>query len=91
MKLTKEECGILAILSSMGAQKLLDDQNCSKEQVLIAAKTIQELSKKLYQAGKDKRRQGRTSIDGTGMKLARLAKRYGFLKSEQTKIEFEDD
>jgi len=91
MKLTKDELSVLAILASIGRQEFLDDQNCTKEQILIAAKTIENLVNKAYEAGKDKRRQGRTSIDGTGMKLARLAKKYGTSKREQAKIPFPNE
>lgn len=88
MKLTKDELSVLAVLASMGRQKFLDDKNCSKEQILIVAKTIDSLIDKIFEAGKDKRRQGRTSIDGPGERLWRLARRYGAAKRKQASIEF---
>ncbi|ROI02901.1 hypothetical protein EGH90_12460 [Kaistella haifensis] len=77
MKLTKDECAILAAIVYHGKYELNQELNpYSKKDSILIMETMQILEEKLTEAGRDERRFGRTSQNSITDIFKRLAKKY---------------
>lgn len=75
MKLTKDECRVLSELTRLGKYEITDKAS-TKQQALDEIRCLEDLEERLDKAGRDERRQGRTSQNDFSDCMKRLVAKH---------------